>query len=126
MSNKALDSSALFDSARSMASGFSIGTATGATVLNMGAADLNEGEPAEVVAFISGGAGGTIQLVLQDSADGSTGWATILTGPASTTNGANWTPYRMFVPPKHRQYLRVQYVVASANFTAGTLTCGLA
>jgi hypothetical protein len=129
MSHKALDTKTLFDDARSMASGFTVGAVTSTNSVDMGAPNMAEANGAEVVAYITGGtttgSNGTIQLVLQDSADNSS-FATILTGPASSAQGANWTPYRMPVPPVHRRYLRVQYTVGTNAFTAGTLTCGLA
>jgi hypothetical protein len=116
----------MFDDARSMASGFAVGTATSTNVVDMKIPDADEAGAAEVVVQVIAGAGnGTIQVVLQDSADGSTGWSTILTGRVSVANGADFAPYRMYVPPKHRRYLRTQYVVATNNFTAGQLNAGV-
>jgi hypothetical protein len=118
----------MFDDARTMASGFTVTTVTCTNSVDMGTADSDEMDPAEVrvdvVAGTTTGSNGTIQVVLQDSADNSS-FATILTGPVSTALGANFNPYRMKVPPKHRRYLRTQYIVATNAFTGGTLHAGI-
>jgi hypothetical protein len=119
----------MFDDALTMASGFGTGTVTSTNKIDMGTADGDELNPPRVVLHITGptSAGsntGVITLVLQDSADNST-FATILTGKVSTANAADMNPYSFFVPPKHRRYLRAQYVVATQAFTAGALSCGI-
>ena len=72
-----------------------------------------------VVTATSGGAN-TTQVVLQDSADDST-YATVLSGVAtavaSITAGVNLL--RVVLPSDLRRYLRVAYVIATANLTAG-------
>jgi len=129
MSNRPFDKDRMFDDARSMASGFTVTTVTSTNSIDMGTADGDELNPPRVAAHIEGGvttgANGTITIVLQDSADNSS-FATILTGKVSSAQGADINPYSFFVPPKHRRYLRTQYVVATNAFTAGTLHCGIA
>lgn len=131
MSNRPFDKDKMFNDATSMASGFTTAASpvTSANVVDMGTADGDELNPPRVAVHIEGGDSvadtGTIQVVLQDSVDGSTGWVTIQTGKVSAGNATDFNPYAMFVPPKHRRYLRTQYVIATNNFSAGTLHAGI-
>lgn len=128
MSNRPFDTSRMFDDARSMASGFGTGTVTSTNSVDMGTADGDELNPPRVAVHIEGGTSasntGTVQVVLQDSADNSS-FATILTGKVSVGNATDFNPYAFFVPPKHRRYLRLQYIIATNNYSAGTLHAGI-
>jgi hypothetical protein len=119
----------MFDDARNMASGFSVGTATSTNVIDMGTADSDEMDPAEVRVDIIGGVSvsntGTVQVVLQESASSGGSYVTIQSGRVSSGNAANFNPFRMKVPPKHLPFLRLQFVVATNNFSAGTLHAGI-
>lgn len=70
----------------------------------------------------------TIVLSIQDSADGSTGWATIATGPAMDFDAAAPLPSpdgsEIMMPKKHRQYTRLVVTVAVAALTGGALSAG--
>jgi hypothetical protein len=121
----------MFNDATTMASGFTTGASpvTSTNVVDMGAADGDEGDGPEVVVLIEGGDStgdtGTIQVVLQESATSGGSYVTILTGRVSAANYTDFSPYRMKVPPKHKQFLRLQYVIATNSATAGTLHAGI-
>lgn len=72
-------------------------------------------------AFTSGGAG-TLQLVLQDSADNSS-WADIEVSPvyALAALTVNKILRQGRIPVGTRRYLRVAYRIATAAMTAGTV-----
>jgi len=72
-------------------------------------------------AFTSGGAG-TLQVVLQDSADNST-WADVQAGPvyALAALTINKILLQSRLPIGLRRYIRVSYRVATAAMTAGTV-----
>lgn len=73
-------------------------------------------------AGVSGG-GGSIQAVLQDSADNVT-FADVVAGnviaAASVVLGSDLLNVRMLLTPKLRRYVRVVYRITTAVFTAGT------
>lgn len=130
------DSGKMFDDARNLASGtpLNVGTVAATNTIDMGTAAGDEVSPAEIVCVVesptsASGNTGTIQLRLSDSADNSS-FTVIQTGKVSTANagdmnGSGGAAGRMFVPPNHRRYLKLEYVVATANFTAGTLHAGV-
>lgn len=130
MSNRPFDKDKMFNDATSMASGFTTAASpvTSVNSVDMGTADGDELNPPRVAVHIEGGDSvsdtGTITVVLQDSADNSS-FATILTGKVSAANATDMNPYAFYVPPKHRRYLRLQYVIATNNFSAGTLHAGI-
>lgn len=107
-------------------------TATGDTastnVYDTGsAADIGVGEElyiyAKVKAAFTTSAGGTLQFVLQDSADNSS-WADVqvltpVTAVASLT--ANSTQVRARLPIGLRRYIRLAYRVATGVMTAGSV-----
>lgn len=128
MTHRLFDTNKMFDDARSMASGFTVTTVTSTNSVDMGVADGDEGDGPEIAVRIeaptSTSSTGAIQVVLQDSADNSS-FATIQSGKVSTANAGDMNPYRMKVPPKHRRYLRLQYIVTTNAFTGGTLHAGV-
>lgn len=129
MTHRLFDTNKMFEDAKSMASGFTVGTATSTNKVDMGIADGDEGDGPEIVIRIENPTSassntGTIQVVVQDSADNAS-FATIMTGKVSTANAGDMNPYRLKLPPKHRRYLQLQFVVGTANFTAGTLHAGV-
>ena len=81
------------------------------------------------------GAGATVQMVLQDSADDTT-FASVLNATTQTVasavipiaelvSGYEWTfPYSPNTVV--RRYIRLRAVIATATITAGTITAGLA
>jgi hypothetical protein len=78
-------------------------------------------------AFTSGGAG-TLQVVLQDSADNSS-WADVQTltpARALAALGANTEIVRARLPIGLRRYIRFAYRVGTAAMTAGTVDAHLA
>jgi hypothetical protein len=75
--------------------------------------------------FTAGGAA-TLTVALQDSADGSTGWADVVSsGAIGKANLINGTEITLALPEKHRRYLRVNYVVATGPMTAGTVSAAM-
>jgi len=91
------------------------------------AADVGAGEEQYVfvrtVAAFTTAAGGTLQIVLQDSADNSS-WADVnvlspVTAVAALT--ANTTQVRARFPIGLRRYLRIAYRVATGVMTGGTV-----
>jgi len=131
MSSRAFDSAKMFNDATSMASGFTTAASpvVSTNVVDLGTPDGDELNPPEVCVHIEGGVTvsntGTAQVELQDSLDGTTGFVTIQTGRVSAANATDFNPYRMKVPPKHRRYARLRYIIATNNFTAGTLHAGI-
>jgi len=107
-------------------------TATGDTVSTNvydtgAAADVGAGQNeyifARTVAAFTTGAGGTLQFVLQDSADNSS-WADVqvltpVLAVAALT--ANTTQVRARLPIGLRRYLRLAYRVATGVMTAGSV-----
>jgi hypothetical protein len=87
--------------------------------------NLGDGEPLWLVVAVgtaaeSGGAS-TVTISLQDSADNSS-FAVVLQGPAiaKATLVAGYRAFCVALPPGLRRYFRVNYVVATADLTAGT------
>lgn len=129
---RTFDATLMFDDAKSMASGFTVAGSpiTSTNVIDLGSADGDEDHPEEIQVVVDGGdsAGdtATLQIVIQDSANGTSGWATILTAPASTADAANLDgELRYRLPTKRKQYLRLQYTVGTEDFTAGSLHAGV-
>ena len=131
MGARPFDSTKMFEDAKSMASGF---TTAASPVVSTNALDLltpnsDEQQPPQVRIVIENGTSvgnvGTLQAQLQDSADGASGWAAIQTGKALAINGDYVVEWRMLIPPKHRQWVRLSWIIASANITGGTLHAGV-
>lgn len=109
------------------------GTTASTNVIDTGVAGrtIGSGEPIDLVTIVtttctSGGAN-TTQVVLQDSADNSS-FSTVISGVAtavaSLVQGYELTRIRL--PYGLRRYLRVAYVIATADLTAGAFTSFLA
>jgi len=123
------DKQTMFDDELTMASGFTVGTKVGTTVVNLGASNLNQYNPPKVRVAIrdadSAADGALIQINIQHSADGSTGWTDLVTGEVSTANAASFKDYVLPIPPVHQPYLRARYVTSVEAFTAGKMSCGI-
>lgn len=128
---KLFDKELLYWNGTSMATGFAVSDSPiSSSVIDHGTAEQNEAQPPEVQVILTGGdsAGdaATIIFALQDSADGTTGWATIATTKISAANGVGFDgAYRLSVPATHRRYTKLVATVAAADFTAGAITAGL-
>lgn len=81
----------------------------------------------EVVTTCTSGGSNTTQIVLQDSADNSS-FTTVLSGPATAVASltAGTELLRIGIPPGLRQYIRIAYVIATADLTAGAFTAYIA
>ena len=85
---------------------------------------IGSGEPlwlvVQCVTTATSGGANTTQAVLQDSADDSS-FATVLSGAAYAVASivAGFNLLRVILPTGLRRYLRVAYVIATANLTAG-------
>lgn len=105
----------------------SLGDTASTNVYDTGAA-ADVGTGAEQYLFIRTGAAftsagaGTLQIVLQDSADNSS-WADVQASPAYALAAltANKVLLQSRLPIGLRRYLRVAYRVATAAMTAGTV-----
>ena len=124
-----LDSQNQFSSAQAVTS---VGDTVSTDVYDTGAAtDVGIGYDIylyirSVAAFTSGGAG-TLQFVLQDSANNSA-WADVQSltpAKALATLTANTDQVRARLPIGLRRYLRVVYRVGTAAMTAGTVDANL-
>lgn len=78
---------------------------------------------AQVTEDIEGGATSTLQILIQDSANGTT-WATIASGPVVPTDSddeikAGVELFETTLPKTHRQWVRARAVVGTAAMTAG-------
>ncbi len=108
------------------------GTTASTNVIDTGVAgrSIGSGEPVELVVQVattctSGGAN-TTQFVLQDSADNSSFANVVLSDPiAVATLVAGYEPLRIKLPAGLRRYVRVAYVIATANLTAGAFNAFL-
>lgn len=100
-------------------------TTVGATGASGNVYDAGIGETlfafAKVVAAVTGGT--SIQVVVQDSADGTTGWTTKGAGPvvAVADATANAVLAKIRLPIGLRRYIRLAYVNVGAN-AAGTVS----
>ena len=102
------------------------GTTASTNVIDTGIAgrSIGSGEEIELVVVVhttaTSGGSNTTQVVLQDSADNSS-FATVLgsiaTAVASLTAGTELL--RVKLPPGLRRYIRVAYIIATADLTAG-------
>jgi hypothetical protein len=124
-----LDRQNLFSSAQAITTGSTAST----DIIDLGSSrDIGAGEPLEVIVaidttFTSGGAG-TLDVKLQTDTSSGFGSAVTLastgaTALASLTAGAAIARWK--VPRGVLRYLRLQYVVATADMTAGTITAGI-
>jgi hypothetical protein len=117
----------------SAAQAITTGSAASTDIIDLGSTrDIGSGEVLEVIVvidqtFTSGGAG-TLDVKLQT--DTAVGFGTVVTllstgatALASLTAGAAIARWR--VPRGVLRYLRLQYVVATADMTAGTITAGI-
>jgi hypothetical protein len=117
----------------SAAQAITTGSAASTDIIDLGSTrDIGSGEVLEVIVvidqtFTSGGAG-TLDVKLQT--DTAVGFGTVVTllstgatALASLTAGAAIARWR--VPRGVLRYLRLQYVVATADMTAGTVTAGI-
>jgi hypothetical protein len=124
-----MDRQNLFSSAQAITTGSTAST----DIIDLGSTrDIGSGEVLEVIVvidqtFTSGGAG-TLDVKLQT--DTAVGFGTVVTllstgatALASLTAGAAIARWR--VPRGVLRYLRLQYVVATADMTAGTITAGI-
>lgn len=77
---------------------------------------------AQVTTAMAGGATSTLQILIQDSADGST-YATIASGPVRTgaAIAVGTELFETTLPKTHRRYVRARAAVGTANFTAGVV-----
>lgn len=123
-----IDSQETFSTAQSVAS--AAGDITSTNVYDTGsAADVGIGEAmylyAHMVAALVG-AGASIQVVLQHSADNSS-WADVNAAAAVTVANAvaNATLARFALPIGLRRYLRVIYRISGATTTGGTASAYL-
>lgn len=125
-----LDSMECFSAAQAITS---TGDTASTNVYDTGAAhDVGIGNDVYIfaktkAAFTSGGAG-TLQFVLQDSADNSS-WADVQTltpAIALASLTANTTQVRARLPIGLRRYIRIAYRVGTAAMTAGTVDAYLA
>lgn len=118
-----IDSQETFSDAQSVAA--AAGDIVSTNIYDTGAAaDVGIGEQIfiyarMIVALV--GAGASIQVVLQTSADNST-WVDAATAPAVVTASAiaNATLARFALPIGLRRYLRLAYRISGATTTAGT------
>jgi hypothetical protein len=124
-----LDRQNLFSAAQAITTGSTAST----DIIDLGSSrDIGAGEPLEVIVaidatFTSGGAG-TLDVKLQTDTSSGFGSAVTLastgaTALASLTAGAAIARWK--VPRGVLRYLRLQYVVATADMTAGTITAGI-
>jgi hypothetical protein len=124
-----LDRQNLFSSSQAITTGSTAST----DIIDLGSSrDIGAGEPLEVIVaidatFTSGGAG-TLDVKLQTDTAVGFGTAVTLastgaTALASLTAGAAIARWK--VPRGVQRYLRLQYVVATADMTAGTITAGI-
>lgn len=105
------------------------GTTASTNVIDTGTTNrrIGDGQPlvVETICTTTATSGGsnTTQVVLQDSADNSS-FSTIVSGPAvavaSIVQGFRFV--KLQVPQGARRYLRVAYVIATADLTAGNFT----
>lgn len=121
-----LDSEVIFAESQAVTS---TGDTASTNIYNNGSAALGDagqtGENLWVQAICSttatSGGGATLQVALQDSADGAT-FADVAVGPvvalANLVKGA--TLYALQPPPGMRQYWRIAWRVGTAALTAGT------
>jgi len=92
------------------------------------AADVGAGEPlyihAKIGTAVASGGAGTMQIVLQDSADNSSFADVMALTPAMALAAmtANKEVARSRLPVGLRRYLRLVYRVGTAALTAGTVT----
>ncbi|RUR69071.1 hypothetical protein EJP67_18595 [Variovorax guangxiensis] len=124
-----LDTQEQFSAAQTVAA--AVGDIVSTNVYDTGAAaDSGAGEPvwlfAKLVAALTSGGAGTVQVVLQDSADNSS-FADVLAGKAftTTTGVANAELIKVRLPVGLRRYLRVVYRIAGATTTGGTASAYL-
>jgi len=102
------------------------GTTASTNVVDTGVAGrgIGSGEPVwlvvQVVTTCTSGGSNTTQAVLQDSADNSS-FSTVLSGVATAVASlvAGYNLLRVALPLGLRRYLRVAYVIATADLTAG-------
>lgn len=111
-------------------------TAVSTDVIDLGVArDISPGEPIQgfvdtVTDLLSGGSS-TLQVQVQGSTDNSTFttyWESEAIAKASVTAPGSRIDFEMPRPTPGRalpRYLRLNFVVGTANFTAGTITAGL-
>lgn len=109
------------------------GTTASTNVYDTGSAtrSVGSGEPlrvvTECVTTATSGGSNTTQIALQDSADNSS-FATVLSGAAiavaSIVQGYKFIEF--MIPGGLRRYLRVAYVIAVADLTAGAFTSFIA
>lgn len=128
MSTKVFDEQTLFYDAEAHGT-FTVATHNSASV-DLGAADVDEVNPGEIIAKWPGldSAGNmTVGILIQDSADDSS-FATIWTGPVmnKATAKAEMADWRFKLPTKSlRRYVRISVIIGTAVASAGLLTVGL-
>lgn len=116
------DKLALFSDAQAPTTG----TTASTNVVDTGVAGrgIGSGEPVwlvvQVVTTCTSGGSNTTQAVLQDSADNSS-FSTVLSGVATAVASlvAGYNLLRVALPLGLRRYIRVAYVIATADLTAG-------
>lgn len=81
---------------------------------------------AKLIAALTSGGAGTVQVVFQDSADNSS-WADVMTGKVftTTTGVANAVLAKLKLPVGLRRYWRVVFRIAGATTTGGTASAYL-
>lgn len=126
-----LDKLLMFSNAQALTA-----TAVSTDVIDLGVArDIAPGYPikgfvAVITALLSGGAT-TLQVQVQGSTDNSTFttyWESEAIAKASITAAGSRIDFEMPRPTPGRalpRYLRLNYIAAVADFTAGTITAGL-
>lgn len=130
-----LDTMEQFSSAQSVAA--AVGDIVSTNVYDTGAGpnafagDMGAGESlwlfAKMVAALTSGGAGTIQVVFQDSADNAT-FADKMVGPVFAVAGAtaNSVIAKMRLPMGLRRYWRVVFRIAGATTTGGTASAYIA
>lgn len=65
----------------------------------------------------------TVQISVQDSATGSSGWADVISsGAVPIANLGAGAQIVLSMPTQHRRYVRVNYTVATGPLTGGTFS----
>lgn len=124
-----MDRQNLFSNAQAVTTGSTAST----DIIDLGSVrDIGAGEELEVIVvidttFTSGGSG-TLDFKLQT--DSAVGFGTVTTlfstgAIAVATLVAGYSVARWKIPRGVSRYLRLQYVVATADMTAGTITAGI-
>ncbi len=115
----------LFDSTSSMKKTSSV---TGATTVNTAAMDLGSAGPWTRPVWVHcyypqtpTGTGPTVRAMLQESADGSTGWVDLALVHDTLTGTTGYPRYRVGAGVPTKRYVRVQRTLANADNNYGSV-----